>query len=81
MKPQIVKEIRNSNGIVKSFYPEVVNRVISEDTSAAMRNILERVVADPKGTGKNAYIKGYRSAEKQVHQKRAETTASVSLPL
>lgn len=60
MKPQIVKEIRNSNGIVKSFYPEVVNRVISEDTSAAMRNILERVVADPKGTGKNAYIKGYR---------------------
>lgn len=60
MKPQIVKEIRNSGGIVKSFYPEVVNRVISEETSATMRNILERVVADPKGTGKNAYIKGYR---------------------
>ncbi len=60
MKPQIVKEIRNSGGIVKSFYPEVVNRVISEETSATMRNILEQVVGDPKGTGKNAYIKGYR---------------------
>ncbi len=60
MKPQIVKEIRNSGGIVKSFYPEVVNKVISEETSATMRSILERVVSDPKGTGKNAYIKGYR---------------------
>lgn len=60
MKPQIVKEIRNSGGIVKSFYPEVVNRVISEETSATMRNILERVVGDANGTGKNAYIKGYR---------------------
>ncbi len=60
MKPQIVKEIRNRSGIVKSFYPEVVNRVISAETSATMRNILESVVNDPKGTGKNAYIKGYR---------------------
>lgn len=60
MKPQIVKEIRNSGGIVKSFYPEVVNRVISAETSATMRSILESVVNDPKGTGKNAYIKGYR---------------------
>ena len=60
MKPQIVKEIRNSGGIVKSFYPEVMNKVISEETSATMRNILESVVSDPKGTGKNAYIRGYR---------------------
>jgi len=60
MKPQIVKEIRNRNGIVKTFYPEVINKVISESTSATMRNILEQVVADPHGTGKNAYIKGYR---------------------
>lgn len=60
MRPQIVKEIRNRDGIVKTFYPEVVNKVISENTSATMRNILEQVVADPNGTGKNAYIKGYR---------------------
>ncbi len=60
MKPQIVKEIRNKGGVVKAFYPEVLNKVISEQTSTTMRNILEQVVADPNGTGKNAYIKGYR---------------------
>ena len=60
MKPHIVKEITNSDGIVKSYAPEVVNRVISSDTSKRMRNILEQVVADPNATGKNAYVKGYR---------------------
>lgn len=60
MKPQIVKEIRNSNGVVKSFQPQVVNKVISEQTSKMMREILETVVSSPNGGGKNAYIKGYR---------------------
>lgn len=60
MQPQIVKEIRNSNGIVKSYEPEVVSRVISEETSQTMREILESVVALPNATGKNAYVKGYR---------------------
>lgn len=60
MKPQIVKEIRDKNGIIKSFEPEVRNRVISKETSDTMREILESVVGSPSGTGKNAYIKGYR---------------------
>ena len=60
MKPQIVKEIRNDSGVVKSYQPEIVNRVISEETSKTMREILESVVSSPNGSGKNAYIKGYR---------------------
>jgi len=60
MKPQIVKEIRNENGVVKSYQPYVVNKVISEETSKLMREILETVVSSPNGGGKNAYIKGYR---------------------
>lgn len=60
MKPQIVKEIRNDSGIIKSYQPEIVNRVISEETSKTMREILETVVSSPNGGGKNAYIKGYR---------------------
>ena len=60
MKPLIVKEIRNENGIVKSYQPEIRNKVISEDTSSKMREILESVVSSPTGSGKNAYIKGYR---------------------
>ena len=60
MQPQIVKEIRNSNGIVKSYAPETVTRVISEETSQKMREILESVVSLPTSTGKNAYVKGCR---------------------
>ena len=60
LRPQIVKEIRNSTGVIKSYQPEVVNKVISEDTSAKMRDVLEQVVSAPDGTGKNAYISGYR---------------------
>lgn len=60
MKPLIVSEITDENGVVKSYEPEVVNRVISESTSETMRDILEQVVADPNATGKNAYVKGFR---------------------
>lgn len=60
MRPQIVKEIRNSEGVVKSYQPEVVSRVISEETSAKMRDVLEKVVSSPDATGKNAYVKGCR---------------------
>lgn len=60
MKPLIVKEVRNESGIVKSYQPEIKNKVISEGTSAKMREVLESVVASPTGSGKNAYIKGYR---------------------
>lgn len=60
MKPQIVKEIRDENGVIKSYQPQVVNKVISEETSKMMREILETVVSSPNGGGKNAYIKGYR---------------------
>jgi stage V sporulation protein D (sporulation-specific penicillin-binding protein) len=60
MKPHIVKEVRNSQGVVKSFEPQVVTRVISEQTSDKMRSILESVVSTPGATGKNAYVKGWR---------------------
>ncbi len=60
LKPMIVKEIRNESGIVKSYQPEIRNKVISEETSQKMREVLETVVSSPTGSGKNAYIKGYR---------------------
>lgn len=59
MKPQIVKEIRNEHGVIKSYQPQVVSKVISESTSKEVREILETVVSAPNGTAKNAYIKGY----------------------
>lgn len=60
MQPHIVEEIRNNEGVIKNYEPKVINRVISESTSAQMREILESVVALPTATGKNAYVKGCR---------------------
>lgn len=63
MKPMIVKQISDSNGnIIQKFEPQVVRKVISEETSKTVRTILEGVVSE--GTGKNAYISGYRIAGK-----------------
>lgn len=72
MKPRIVKEITDQEGnIVKKFEPEVVRNVISKQTSDTIREILEGVVSD--GTGKNAYISGYRVAGKTGTSETTET--------
>jgi len=63
MKPMLVKQISDSNGnIIQKFEPQVVRKVISEETSKTIRTILEGVVSE--GTGKNAYVSGYRIAGK-----------------
>lgn len=63
MKPRVVREIRNEKGeVVKRYKPEKVRQVISRETSVLLRNLLEKVVVD--GTGKNAYVEGYRVAGK-----------------
>ncbi|MCX7843584.1 MAG: penicillin-binding transpeptidase domain-containing protein [Clostridia bacterium] len=72
MKPQIVKEITDSEGnIVKRFEPETIRNVISRKTSDELKEILEGVVS--KGTGKNAYVKGYRVAGKTGTSETTET--------
>lgn len=63
MKPQLVKEMRdNEDNIIQAFEPKAVRQVISPETSAQLSEMLEGVVS--KGTGKNAYLKGYRVAGK-----------------
>ncbi|MEQ9618194.1 MAG: penicillin-binding transpeptidase domain-containing protein [Deltaproteobacteria bacterium] len=58
MKPHIVKRIISSDGtVIREKKPEVVNRVLSYDTSVKMTRILERVVEE--GTGKKAAIPGF----------------------
>lgn len=61
MKPYLVKEVISPDGEVSAAnQPTVVRQVISESTSAQVRQILERVVGDNvEGTGKNAYVAGY----------------------
>ncbi|MBN1624104.1 MAG: PASTA domain-containing protein [Clostridia bacterium] len=63
MKPYLVKEIIDDEGnIIERFEPEVVRQVISEETSDLIREVLEGVVSE--GTGKNAFVPGYRVAGK-----------------
>jgi stage V sporulation protein D (sporulation-specific penicillin-binding protein) len=58
LKPQIVYQVKDDGVIVKDFEPQQTRQVISAETAAIMRNVLEEVVTG--GTGRNAYIEGYR---------------------
>ncbi|MGM9552145.1 MAG: penicillin-binding transpeptidase domain-containing protein [Clostridia bacterium] len=59
MKPQLIKAYTDNEGnIIENVEPELVRKVISESTSSVMRAALEGVVAT--GTGKTAYVEGYR---------------------
>lgn len=64
MRPYVVKEILDSkNRVVKSFRPEPVNRIISQETSLEVTRILKQVV-EPGGTGTAAALPGYEVAGK-----------------
>jgi len=62
-RPQIVREIRDKNGrILREFQPDVINHVLSPKTAHQLKGVLEKVVE--KGTGRNAFIEGFRVAGK-----------------
>ena len=62
MRPYLLREITDRDGnLISRTEPQVIRQVISEETSANMRGMLEAVVGDMReGTGKNAYVAGYR---------------------
>lgn len=59
MQPYLVDKVVDSDGnIISQTEPTVKRRVISEKTAQSVISMMEAVVE--KGTGKNAYIPGYR---------------------
>ncbi|MEL7609004.1 MAG: penicillin-binding transpeptidase domain-containing protein [Bacillota bacterium] len=78
MQPYIVDKIVSPNGaVIQDMEPTVIRQVISEQTSARVREILESVVEN--GSGRNAQIAGYRVGGKTgTAQKYDETGASSS---
>lgn len=63
MKPHLLKEVLNSEGKVQKHSEAVeVKQVISAQTAQELSLILEGVVEN--GSGRNAFIEGYRAAGK-----------------
>jgi len=59
MEPHIAKEFRDTEGnIIEEIEAKKIRQVISPQTSETMCSILEKAVME--GSGKNAYIPGYR---------------------
>jgi len=65
-KPQLVKEIYDpATKTTTVNEPKAVRRVISEETSRKVGEYLEQVVSNQEyGTGRRAYLEGYRIAGK-----------------
>ena len=58
MRPHIVSQIVDCKGnIIKDVQPEIIRRVISQNTSDIVRKDMESTLT--VGTGKKAYIEGY----------------------
>ena len=74
MQPYVVQSFTDQDGnVVKQTQPTEIRQVISEETSAKVRQMLEGVVDG--GTGKNAYMEGYRIGGKTgTSEKRDENT-------
>ncbi len=72
MKPYVVDSIVDTQGnIISKNEPTVKRQVISEKTAATVREMMEAVVEG--GTGKNAYIEGYRVAGKTATSEKLDT--------
>lgn len=58
-RPHLVGSLTDSGGsVVKTYEPEPIRQIMSQQTADTLRGIMEQVVTE--GGGKNAYIKGYR---------------------
>lgn len=63
MKPYLVSEIRDASGqVVYEAKPTVVQQVVSPEVARDLADLLEKVISE--GTGKNAYVPGYKVAGK-----------------
>lgn len=77
MEPRIAKKLVDNQGnTVHEFQPKTVRQVISKETSAELRAILESVVSE--GTGKSAYVPGYKIGGKTGTAQKAENGRYVS---
>ncbi|SDM72021.1 stage V sporulation protein D (sporulation-specific penicillin-binding protein) [Acetanaerobacterium elongatum] len=76
-EPHIVKQIIDSgNNVVETIDPVVKRQVISEKISSELALMLEKVVSE--GSGRSAYIKGYRIGGKTGTSEKLDKSAAQS---
>ncbi len=77
VKPYIVEKVTDPNGnIIRSTQPVIRRQVISEETSAKMRDILE-ATANKGGTAHNVYLPGYRIGGKTGTSEKIAKQAAI----
>lgn len=63
LKPHIIKEIRDSDGLLVSYSsPQIVRRAVSAEVAREVAGLMEKVLIE--GGGKRAQVPGYRFAGK-----------------
>ncbi len=74
VKPHLLKGVTDVNGnLLQTEEVDVVRQVISEETSSQMRAMMQSVVEN--GSGRNAYVAGYRMAGKTGTSQKISSTA------
>ncbi|MEY8403635.1 penicillin-binding transpeptidase domain-containing protein [Oscillospiraceae bacterium 44-34] len=76
VKPYVVQTVAAQDGtVIQNTQTEVVRQVVSQQTSQRAADILEQVVS--KGTGKNAYVSGYRIGGKTGSSETGEKDRTI----
>lgn len=76
VKPYVVQTVTAQDGtVIQNTQTEVVRQVVSQQTSQRAADILEKVVSE--GTGKNAYVAGYRIGGKTGSSETGETDRTI----
>ena len=77
LKPYLVSQITDENGnIVKENSPEIVRKVISEDTSSFLREAMVQTL-EKGGTGYKAHINGYRIGGKTATAQQGDRSKEI----
>ena len=78
VKPYVVQSVSTRDKtVVENTQPTVVRQVVSQETSQRVSKILESVVSE--GTGKNAYVAGYRIGGKTGSSETQEEGRTIVL--
>lgn len=76
VKPYVVQTVTAQDGtVIQNTQTEVVRQVVSQQTSQRAADILEKVVSE--GTGKNAYVAGYRIGGKTGSSETGEIDRTI----